>query len=298
VKSRLVRRGRSIEFGFYPNRLEFTSGEVSVRTIDGHEERKALLLKDKHCRGGWCYCPSKQFSSRIFGLPKPQTITHRKSTSRERMKFIVWVLSFFCGMRFSTSELGFLDATPIKSSKLVDFVLSNSSFPKAVMLAEKYWIGNAKNKMQINRLSAAFNVLYMSQNPQFLQFEEFLYLYSSLDACFAIVASGYENQQLPRTHAERIRWLCKIFSMTIPQWARLSTRKRTSKIAEARNLLVHEALLAGKPAGFGVFTGQDARMLLDLRHLICRLIVAIIAGPKCKYVKTPINTRNRHLLEL
>ena len=67
----------------------------------------------------------RTYAARIFGLPKTHSITHAAPDSVDHVEFHVWGLSFFTGMRLTTTEAGFVDATPIKPGKLVDFVLLN-----------------------------------------------------------------------------------------------------------------------------------------------------------------------------
>ena len=46
------------------------------------------------------------YSSRVFGLPHTHTIEHETAVDEEHIEFHVWALSFFLGMRLTTTEAG------------------------------------------------------------------------------------------------------------------------------------------------------------------------------------------------
>ena len=106
-----------------------------------------------------------------------------KATGDEHVVFHLWALSFFLGMRLSATEAGFLDATPVKPGKLVDFVLPGRSLERAIDLADEFWMANRGEPRNAQRFAAAVHALFLGQYPQALQFERFIYLYTAIDAC-------------------------------------------------------------------------------------------------------------------
>ena len=75
------------------------------------------------------------------------------------------------GMRLTATEAGFLDATPLKAGKLVDFVLQGSSLTLAVELADDFWRTNHHDPRRARLFAGAVHALFLAQNPRSLQFE-------------------------------------------------------------------------------------------------------------------------------
>ncbi len=292
------------EFGYYPHSLNFTVGRVTVSTLPELEQTVADIEASAEVDGEWIY-PGPQFISnwgsiserpypaRVFGLPKTHRIEHGAADGPEHVNFHVWALSFFLGMRVTAAEAGFLDATPIKSGKLVDFVLLGQGLPNGVALAEDYWRRNTATPEQCQRWAAAVHALYLAHYPPGLQFERFIYLYAALDACFAIMKP---TTHVP--HAKRIEWMCNQFGMPIPDWASAAGTGQ-AEVAAIRNDAIHEALFMGAPLGFalhGINTNQN--LTLEMEALICRFLAALIGVTDTGYLTSKTNTRQRHGLRL
>jgi len=244
---------------------------------------------------------SMPYNVRIFALPKTHALTLHKRRDPDEIDFAVWCLSFFIGMRLTTVEAGFLDATPITPGKLIDFVLSRGTLADSIQVALNYLESERSNPRAPKRVAAAIHALFLAQNPQNLPFEEFQYLYMALDACFQLVASK-ETKMPPVPHSRRIQWTCEKFGMPVPSWAE-DTQAIHSPLSIVRNDTFHEALFFGWPLGFSVYGGNgpsenQRNVILQMQSLICRLLVAILVRPEVGYVHTPVDTRQRHGLEL
>jgi hypothetical protein len=182
------------EFGFLPQRLDMSVGDIAIETradfdkiIDGHREWEGV-------EGDWIYAPLQQlttspgrqvrelpYTSRVFGLPKTHTISLGDANKEPGyLEFCIWTLSFFLGIRLTTTEAGFLDATPIKPSVLTDFFVSDRDLPKALALASAFWSSHQGDPTGAKRLGAAVHALFLAQSPHYLQFERFLFLYTAL----------------------------------------------------------------------------------------------------------------------
>lgn len=302
--------GISLDFGFHPNALEIDAGDITVRSLPDRETVVGDLRDEADIEKDWIYSPAqrsrdfmtgaeheKPYSARVFGLPKTHTLTHRKADDEDHVTFHLWSLSFFTGLRLTATEAGFLDATPIKPGKLVDFVLLKDGLSASVELAERFWTANRATPRQPRRFAAAVHALFMAQYPPALQFERFLYLYTALDACFALAA----DMQPPNgriTHAGRAAWLCERFGMEVPAWADPAAPSG-AEVAAIRNDALHEALYMGEPLGFALHgIGTSQNLTLELEALICRFLVALIGAASADYVRSPVNTRQRHGLRL
>jgi len=279
-----------------------------------HEGIVTAVLGDPNIFEDWIYPGAQQqldfmsekvrlmpYSARVFGLPKTHVLTLHKSDRQEELDFVVWCISFFTGMRLTTTEAGFLDATPIKPGKLVDFLLSRCTLTDAIQVALDYLESERSDPRALRRLSAVIHTLFLAQYPQSLTFEQFQYLYMALDACFSvIVAKEAKHPKVP--HAKRIQWMCEKFGLPVPEWADCTMTGKTG-LSIVRNDAFHEALFFDQPLGFAIYGGNQPEadrinVTLQMKALICRLLVAILGKPKITYVSTPIDTRVRQALEL
>ena len=296
---------RRLEFGYHLEPFEISAGPISVQPLPGLAELARQMEASDGIANGWIYArPQSECRTildsthRIFGLPKTHVLTHEDADTDEHVAFHIWTLSFFSGLRLTPMEAGFLDATPLKPGSLVDFVPSTcADLTKSVELAEKFWSAHRSFPERACLVQAIIHALFLGQNPRNLQFESFLFLYIAFDACYALASSLYQpNSRLP--HAKRIKWMCDLFYITPPDWARTSA-SRKSELAKIRNSTVHEALFMGEFLGFGLHgVGTDINLTLEMQALLCRLVVALLGGGQTDYVRSPINTRQRFGLEL
>jgi hypothetical protein len=204
-------------------------------------------------------------------------------------------LSFFTGMRLTATEAGFVDATPIKPGELVDFVMLGRGLVDALDLAEAFWTGHRSTPDRARLIAAAVHALFLGQNSQHLQFERFILLYTAFDACFAL-AKAIKRPARTIPHASRVKWMCDAFGMLTPAWADPASGV---EVASLRNETVHEALFMGEPLGFAIHgTGTNQNLTLEMQALICRFVVALLGAESCDYVRSPVNTRQRHGLSL
>lgn len=175
------------EFGFYPKPLQIEEGAITISTLPDLDD-KVKGVSSSGVEKNWIYAsPQRErdfislrvrelpYPSRVFGLPKTHVIRHAETKSEEHIDFHVWVLSFFLGMRLTTTEAGFVDATPIKPMKLVDFILSNTALSHVIRLAEAFWINNLDKHRNAKWFMAAVHALFLGQKPQSFQFEKFIY---------------------------------------------------------------------------------------------------------------------------
>jgi len=302
-------------FGYYPVVCDLGDAQFSIQTLAGHEDTVAAVTGEPSVCGEWIYPgPQRQldfmsghvrelpYSSRLFGLPKTHSLTLNGSWSQEDLEFVVWCLSFFTGMRLTTTECGFLDATPIQPGRLVDFVLIRCTLADVVHLALRFLdTERAGDLFAPKRVAAVIHALFLAQRPQAMSFERFQYLYMALDACFALISDKEAKKPRPN-HAGRIEWMCGKFGMQVPPWA-TPTPHGGTRLAMARNDTFHEALFFDEPLGFALFGGnqrsvEDGRVTLQMKALINRLLVAILGQPDNDYVRMPVNTRGRYALNL
>lgn len=303
----------STEFGYYPRLLDVDIGSVKVESLDDLEQTVSDMENSEGIEKDWIYAPLQcrrnlghdgvevlPYSSRVFGLPKTHVITHTSADNTEHLDFLIWGLSFFTGMRLTVTEAGFVDATPIKPNKLNDFVLSRCNLADALTLTEAFWRQHKADPRMAKRMIGTIHALFLAQYPQNLSYERFIYLYTALDACFAMIRDLRPIAAAPRNHATRVEWMCDQFGMNVPSWA--SANNKSSEVSLVRNDTIHEALFFGEPLGFAIYGGNQSprarNVELEMEALLCRLIVGILSRPDTGYMKSSVMTRQRHGLTL
>lgn len=306
--------GVSAKFGYYPKNIDIVTDRFSVKTLPNLQEIVTSVSQDPNVHNGWIYPGTQEnidssglitlrpYNVRIFGMCKTHILTLHKSSNNDELDFIVWCLSFFTGMRLTTSEAGFLDATTIKPGKLVDFVLNYSSLEDVINLALDYLEIERNNIRATKRIIAIIHSLFLAQSPQYLSFERFQYLYMSIDSCYKLVESKSDSKpNRTLSHAERVQWMCEKFNIPVPDWAAFIGK--SSQISRVRNDTIHEALFFDEPLGFSIYGGNQSstnqtNVILQMQHLICRLLVALLGKPETEYVRSRVDDRQKKGLNL
>jgi len=298
----------SINFGYLPEALELRVGKVEITTLPDLEGTVHAIKSQFSVDGAWLYSPlqtvhnlggttrTAPYPARVFGLPKTHSFAHDDGATPEHVAFHLWSLSFFQGMRLTQLAAGFLDATPIETEKLHDFILYNDGIEHSIALAEAFWNAHQGTKAT-SLFGSAVHSLFLAQYPKALEFERFVYYYTSLDACFALAKELHGLTS--RTHGERIGEMCDFFGIPKPDWADAKASSANALVATIRNATLHEAIFMDQPLGFATTkAGIELNLTLQMQALVCRLLVALIGARGADYVRTPINTRQRHMLRL
>ncbi|MDF1719566.1 MAG: hypothetical protein P1U65_02730 [Minwuia sp.] len=130
----------SLDFGFFPDPLEISVGDVTIQSLPDRRQIANDVRGEQGIEKDWIFPPAQQsrdfisgsvrtkpYSARVFGLPKTHAIAHETADDKDHLTFHLWSLSFFSGLRLTSTEAGFLDATPLKPGTLNDFVLLRDS---------------------------------------------------------------------------------------------------------------------------------------------------------------------------
>ncbi len=195
-------------------------------------------------------------------------------------------------MRLTTTEAGFVDATPIKMGKLVDFFVGQNDFKE---IFERIYVYNANtNDIQKMLIVSIIHSLFLSQNPIGLPYERFNFIYIALDACSKLLA---DDQKQPKNHAERPINICKILGIQIPNFFKIYAAKSMSELSELRNNLIHEGQNSMQPLGFDQDTAVKLVEISSLlRKLICRALMFVLIGknnPSVRqYLDCPLDSRD------
>jgi hypothetical protein len=296
----------TVKFGYWPENIPLAVGQISIEPLPDFEVLVSSVNGTKSIEGDWIYAPFQQsmdlggtvrtlpYPARIFGLPKTHALSHANPDGPEHIAFHLWALSFFKGIRLTAEIGGFLDATPIKSGKLVDFIMGKGDLKKAIEKAEVFWISNRSNPQCAKLFSAIVHALFLAQNPRLLHFEQFILLYTAFDACFALARVGYTGPSVK--HADRVKWMCAKFGMATPDWADPSVTAGPN-VPSLRNATLHEALFMNQPLGFAVMgLGTNQNLILEMSNVICRFLVAVLGSEQSGYVASSLDTRMHYSL--
>jgi hypothetical protein len=302
----------SIDFGFYPSDFDKTSGPIAIETLSNLDDKIKDVSGSEYAEGKWIYSPPARvrdvfservktmpYSARIFRLPKTHRLSHTNSQGPTHLHFLVFCFGFFAGMRMSDVEAGFLDATPLAPGVAHDMLWLGDSLFTAVECADRFWTAHAVNRRIEAAMRGSIHSYFISQTPILLDFDKFIYLYTALEGCHYVhsLIQGTSPNKMP--HNQRTASLCEAFSISIPSWA----DPNNPLVATHRHATLHEGLFFDEPLGFQLFGGsnsdiQDGMLLLQMRALTSRLIIALLGMETCDYVTSPVDTRQRHGVRL
>lgn len=92
----------SLKFGYYPDALDFTSGGITISTLEGLKETVSDIEQLETLDNDWVYPGPKRtqdflsrevtlkpYSRRIFPLPKTHEIRHQSPDCTEHLNFQV-----------------------------------------------------------------------------------------------------------------------------------------------------------------------------------------------------------------
>jgi hypothetical protein len=287
---------QTVDFGYYPEHCNIDVGPLAIRDLPNFDSAIKDVASLKTVHEDWVCAPSGR---RVFGLPKTHVLTHSNPISDNHLEFVVWCLGFFVGMRLTTYRRGFLDLTALKTNRLTDFYCSN--IKDAMTMSDSYYVQNCHDTKLIKLVLGIINSLFIAQNPTNMHFETFIYLYTAIDACYELKRLQLSQEQRI-SHYKRVDWVCQEVGISTPVWAEPDIVMKKSEVSGKRNQTLHEALFFDEPLGFLKYDSDPSRhghalVLLQMKHLVCRLLVALLGKPDCNYVRSPVSTRDFYELD-
>lgn len=284
-------------FGFFPEAIDLRFGPISISTLDDFDNSLKQIQSHPDCSNGWIYAASQKsydflqqretecpYPARVFGLPHTHSIRHEKAAPNEYLDFLIWAIAFFVGCRLTSTEAGFLDATPVQRGRMLDFYIPTNQLGKFIELAENFWHQNKDTKRQTKRVCAAIHTLFLAGNPRLLPFESFTFAYITLDTCFKMMSEGECN--VPNKHRERVNWMCEKINLAPVSW----------DLYKVRNDTFHEGLYFTEPLGFSTGPPGNISLTMKMRNLACRLLMSIFGCQDQTYLTSNPEDRQQHLL--
>jgi hypothetical protein len=200
----------------------------------------------------------------------------------------------------SDQEAGFLDATPIRPGVSNDIIWFGNSLMIALDIADGFFSAHSATPKIETSIRAAIHSYLLADIPTLLDYERFIHLYTTVDACFAVRGLMCSPPKKRISHAERIAYLCDELSLPLPWWA----DPTSPYVAAQRNETLHEGLFFHEPWGFSIFGGErhddpkNQMLLLEMQHLTCRILLALLGIQDRQYLTSSISDRQRHGLML
>lgn len=305
-----------LDFGFFPDLLELRAGDITISTLPEFEEVTRLVRESPQVDGKWFYAPpqesrdvlrgtitAKPYSTRVFGLEKTHRLEHASSQDLSRLRFLMHCLAFFEGVRLDDTGAGFLDATPIERGTLTDFALLGDSLGKALEFADRFWVAHETDPKIAERVLGIFQSLSLSQAPQALSFERFVWAYTAIEGAFVVAhkACGVPNHG---GHPQRIANLCTAIGIQVPKWATNQLSKNSVKV---RNDALHEGLFLERPLGYeslGTVPVPDGERSITsalpaaMQNFVCRVVLWLLGIRPTQYLQSSTYERSRFAIRL
>ena len=294
-----------LAFGYCPIRFTLSTSRFSVWPLQNLKQTVEEVNRDSQVDSNWIYAPLEKrsdiltgqiktnpYKARVFGLPDTHIIQHAEGDER-RLRFLLWCLGFFVGMRTSDTEAGYLDAAPIKPQQLTDFICDPNELERALLYADCFYAGLNPSSRQAERLLAVLHLNYLAQRPNQLDFEGFMYSYIALDTCWKVAKEKGLVGNVQK-HSKRVKALCDVLRIPKPTWI--------DQIASPRNDAFHEGLLEDEPLGYQLLdrlaSSEGVDVTLAARNLICRAVVALLGIPAQRYIESSVEDRQKYGLDL
>lgn len=279
-------------FGYWTQSTEYAGKHVAIRpansgsaesTDQWAQRGKTYFMPHILAQDGGGFAPAGRFE-----LP----VTHVLSMpgcvqDAELGEFMVLVLGFLHGLRFTIEGTGHLFPTPHLEGTLVDFRPKNREVIPCMETALKTWKELEAEKRKL--LFGAIHWYLVSQSyPN--QFERFNWQYSVLDNLYKLkFGKG-------GAHGERPVKLAETYEVNLPTIFRDNfTKKRNAKcLVVLRNELVHEARWLERPLGYAV--AQDGHDIIQALTYFNSQIILGALGIECGFRALKWGSQQIHLL--
>jgi hypothetical protein len=236
-----------MEFGFLPRDLNLVSGDLSIRTIGDWRTELASLEAEGNIWNGWLYKPRRIDSPEPSGryeLPTTHDLQSLKFNDPDLQRFLVIVVGFLFGLRLLPAGWGHLHGTAIEIGKCNGFNVFDREILPCLECAAAFYVTHAKSR-NVKRLQSAISLIHWSKGQE-QHFDTFSYLYSAIDACWAVcadvhaVAVAQLTSSRRPSHAERPIIMQRVLGLKLPK---IFDPASPVTAASIRNDLIHEGMV-------------------------------------------------------
>lgn len=246
------RQRGQMEFGFLTRDLDIATPAFSISTIGNWRSARTALESAGHIANGWMYMPRKANSPEPNGryqLPTTHDLQSARYSDPDLQRFVVIVLGFLLGMRLLPEGWGHLHGTAIEVGKCNGIVVLDREISPCLERAADFYLRNSAGR-NVKRLQSAISLIHWSRGQE-QHFDTFSYLYSAIDACWAVCADLHAAaiaQLKPNgrtTHAERPVIMQQVLGLKLPT---IFDPASPTTAASIRNDLIHEGMVGGHAA--------------------------------------------------
>lgn len=272
-----------INFGYIVEENFKLQGSFPVRVNAPCPQCSLDKLKEDK---GWCYCPS--IKERRFTLKTNCTMSG--VASQDHGRFMVQCLSFLYGQKLHTLPKEYIDSVHLKRDHF-GLLTSNESIEKGLIYCSELWMREAtddKTKFStlLKRVFGIIHLLFMSISKTNLQFEQFIYIYIALDACFKHFCDvgfiPHKGKGVP--HKQRLKMISDIVGI------KFSQSLSEQYFYEIRNEVFHEGLYLGEPLGYRTIGGKNN--LSFAQNFLIRVIFIVLGIKATGFLET-VDTLDR-----
>lgn len=200
--------------------------------------------------------------SNLFRI-NPTHVLKLDKVDKELEMFLILCYGFLQGLYLTPENCLYLNKIPYKPGKLNGLILTNNDRTLGMEQIYKFYFESSKTIR--DQVYATIHWFLISQTFSF-QWDKFDAQYKVLDGIYK--AAGVKAN----SHAERPLVLANKFNLSIPEWAKLIT-KRSSSLSNLRNQLVHEAKYNGYPIGWSFPKGN---YVFELTAFNTKLLCSIL----------------------
>lgn len=296
-----------IKFGYWPRGWSLVTPNIRIKPIPQLSEVVDGVKASNQLLGRWLYPPltferssdpgsedRPSVYARSYSI-NPTHVIHVEggADAKDFGELAIALLGLLEGMRLIPEGWCHFYRTAIEPHTLSDLVCGKSEIEEVLGILETFW--NANQTAEIRRcLFGSIHWLLFSQSYEH-EFEQFAAQYIVLDSCFKLHTdiNGKPNGRV--THSERPLFLARAYGIPQPGWANIRA-DGTSELSTLRNEFVHEGRYGGEPIGFAHSTIRPP-ITLQLKAFNTRVILGLL-GVDCEYVRSPVDTRQMHGLDL
>jgi len=295
-----------LKFGHWPKSWSITAGPIHIEPLPDYLRVVELVDGDDRAAGNWFHPPltpvyvpgvPNEDSPLVYAPRYSLLPTHRltlpDSDGRTCGELLLAVLGMTEGLRLIPEDWGHFYKTAIRPHTLCDLICSKSDVAHILTNTYDFWTAHPTSEIR-QGIFGAIHWLLFSQSYEH-QFEEFGAQYIVLDACYHVHGLINCLSGLRVKHAVRASYLASHYSIPVPTWASMGPNG-TCGLSEIRNAFIHEGRYGDDPIGFGHPTTYP-NIVLELKAFNTRLILGML-GIDCGYVRSPVNSRQMHGLDL
>ena len=280
-------------FGFHDQPMEISNERFEITGAQAFDRSVEKVRTAKSAGERWFHPPLAysttekiEVPAALYRLPSTHVlVTWERSLDQAFGEFLVLVLGFLKGQRFTIEGIGHLRPTPWKSGELVSFIPADAEILACLDRAAEFWDAHDEETRKL--MFGAIHWFLVAQSYDH-QYERFAWAYTVLDNLHAIALKTTPDYAASSSgqrggHGHRPLALSDVFGSPLPEAFSDPGREKpnAASLVNARNELVHEARWAGEPLGYAV--SDEADGLISELEFFCSQNILALLGVPCRF---------------